>query len=181
MVPSQENSDQLVPFVKNKAKSDPVLSALLLARLHWYVLYTYTPTLSLTHTLSLSFLWASTQGFLKRQERTHIGEKPFKSTMCGKSFSESGYLKRNLKGTKLERKHLSATNVTGFFNIDQRRHTGERNHFGAPNVTITERIIIGAQQVHKVYYELLHIVRFLENTGEYTQEGWEALQVYNVS
>ena len=56
MVPSQENPDQLVPFVKNKAKSDPVLSALLLARLHWY---TYTHTLSLTHTLFLSLIFMS--------------------------------------------------------------------------------------------------------------------------
>ena len=80
--------------------------------------------------------------------------------MCGKSFSESGYLKRNMKGTKLERKHLSAPNVTGVFHLKgiklegkhlsapnvtgvfqhqsskfNGRLTGERNHLGAPNVT----------------------------------------------
>ena len=138
MVPSQENPDQLVPFVKNKAKLDPVLSALLIARLH-------TQTLSLTHSLSL-FMSFYTQGFLKRQERSHTGEKPFKCTMCGKSFSESGYLKRNLKGTKLERKHFSAPNVTGFFHHQ------------------SSKFIRGLKG------ERLHI-RFIENTGENTQEG----------
>ena len=76
------------------------------------------------------------------------------------SFSESGYLKRNLKGTKLERKHLSAPNVTGVFQHQSskltRGLTGERNNLGAPNVTtaslsqITEIIIIGAIQVHSI-------------------------------
>ena len=59
--------------------------------------------------------------------------------MCGKSFSESGYLKRNLKGIKLEGKHLSAPNVTGIFQHQSSkfngRLTGERNHLDAPNVT----------------------------------------------
>ena len=87
----------------------------------------------------------STSGFLKRQERTHT------SAQCV-SFSESGYLKRNLKGTKLERKHLSAPNVTGVFQHQSSKFnrglTGERNHLGAPNVTrasvnqITERIVV---------------------------------------
>ena len=80
--------------------------------------------------------------------------------MCGKSFSESGYLKRNLKGTKLERKHLSAPNVTGVFQHQSSKFnrglTGERNHLGAPNVTraalsqITKRIFIGPLQAHSV-------------------------------
>ena len=80
--------------------------------------------------------------------------------MCGKSFSESGYLKRNMKGTKLERKHLSAPNVTGVFQHQSSKFTrgltGERNNLGAPNVTTvslsqnTERIIIGALQVLSV-------------------------------
>ena len=76
-------------------------------------------------------LGCSTLSILKRQERIHTGVKPFKSTMCGKSFSESGYLKRNLRGPTQERNHLSATNVTG-----------------ASLSQITERIIIGALQVH---------------------------------
>ena len=102
----------------------------------------------------------STSGLLKRQERTQIGEKPFKCTMCGKSFSESGYLKRNLKGTNLERKHFSAPNVTGIFQHQSSKFnrglTGERNHLGAPNETraalsqITERIFIGPLQAHSV-------------------------------
>ena len=62
MVPSQENPDQLVPFVKNKAKSDPVLSALLLARLHWY---------TCTHTLSLFFMSFYTRLLEKTGENTH--------------------------------------------------------------------------------------------------------------
>ena len=95
----------------------------------------------------------STSGFLKRQERTHT------SAQCV-SFSESGYLKRNLKGTKLERKHLSAPNVTGVFQHQSSKFnrglTGERNHLGAPNGTraalsqITERIFIGPLQAHFV-------------------------------
>ena len=63
MVPSQENPDQLVPFVKNKAKSDPVLSALLPARLH-------TQTLSLTHSLSLYEL-LHTRFLEKTGEKSH--------------------------------------------------------------------------------------------------------------
>ena len=67
-----------------------------------------------------------------RRELTNLGEKPFKCTMCGKSFSESGYLKRNLKGTKLERKHFSAPNVTGFFHHQSSKFIrglkGERLH-----------------------------------------------------
>ena len=76
--------------------------------------------------------------------------------MCGKSFSESGYLKRNLKGTNLERKHFSAPNVTGVFQHQSSKFNrglaGERNHLGAPNGTtaalsqITKRIFIGPLQ-----------------------------------
>ena len=83
--------------------------------------------------------------------------------MCGKSFSESGYLKRNLKGTKLERKHLSAPNVTGVFQHQSSKFnrglTGERNHLGAPNGTraalsqITERIYTGPLQAHSVIHK----------------------------
>ena len=65
MVPSQENPDQLVPFVKNKAKLDPVLSALLLARLH-------TQTLSLTLSLSLSLYELLHTRFLEKTgEKSH--------------------------------------------------------------------------------------------------------------
>ena len=81
----------------------------------------------------------STSGFLKGQERGHIGEKPFKCTMCGKSFSESGYLKRNMTGPTQERNHFSAANVTGVFKHQSskltRGLTWERNNLGAPNVT----------------------------------------------
>ena len=108
-----------------------------------------------TYTLSLFYELLHKASWKDRREHTYvIFEKPFKCTMCGKSFSESGYLKRNLKGTKLERKHLSATNVTGVFQRQSlkftRGLTGERNDLGAPNVTRvslsqnTERIIIGA-------------------------------------
>ena len=35
---------------------------------------------------------------MKIQKRTHKkDEKPFKCTMCGKSFLESGYLKRQMR------------------------------------------------------------------------------------
>ena len=80
--------------------------------------------------------------------------------MCGKSFSESGYWKRNLTGPTQERKHFSAPNVTGVyqrqFSKFTRALTGERNYLGAPKVTtaslsqITERIIIGAIQVYSM-------------------------------
>ena len=83
--------------------------------------------------------------------------------MCGKSFSESGYLKRNLKGTNLERKHFSAPNVTGVFQHQSSKFnrglTGERNHLGAPNGTraalsqITERIYTGPLQAHSVIHK----------------------------
>ena len=59
-----------------------------------------------------------------------MDEKPFNCTMCGKSFSESGYWKRNLTGPTQERKHFSAPNVTGEF-----RKLRERNNLGAPKVT----------------------------------------------
>ena len=80
--------------------------------------------------------------------------------MCSMSVSESGYLKRNLKGIKLEGKHLSAPNVTGIFQHQSSkfngRLTGERNHLDAPNVTraalsqITKRVFIGPLQAHSV-------------------------------
>ena len=31
-------------------------------------------------------------------ECAHKGERPFEYKMCGKSFSESGYFKRNMRG-----------------------------------------------------------------------------------
>ena len=104
----------------------------------------------------------STPGFLKRQDRTHryLGEKPFKCTMRCKSFSESSYLKRNMRGPTQERNHFSAANVTGVFHYQSSKFTrgltGERNNLGAPNVSRvslsqnTERIITGALQVHRV-------------------------------
>ena len=55
------------------------------------------------------------------------------------SVSESGYLKRNIRGLTEERKHFSAPNVTGVFQHQSSKFTrgltGERNHLGAPNVT----------------------------------------------
>ena len=39
----------------------------------------------------------STKGFLIGHETGHIGERSFKCAMCGKSFSELGYLKRNMR------------------------------------------------------------------------------------
>ena len=80
--------------------------------------------------------------------------------MCGKSFSESGYLKRNMRGPTQERKHFSAPNVTGVFQHQSSKFNrglgGERNHLGAPNGTtaalsqITKRIFIGPLQAHSV-------------------------------
>ena len=60
--------------------------------------------------------------------------------MCGQSLSESGYLKRNMRGPTQERNNFSAPNVTGVFQHQSSKFnrglTGERNHLlGAPNVT----------------------------------------------
>ena len=75
MVPGQKNPDQLVPFVRNQAKSDPVLSALLLARLHWY---------TCTHTLSLFFMSFYYTRFLEKTgENTHrLYLRSYSSAQC---------------------------------------------------------------------------------------------------
>ena len=89
----------------------------------------------------LSVLWTIPHkvSWKYRRELTNVGENPFKCTMCGKSFSESGYLKRNMMGPTQERNHFSAANVTGVFKHQSskltRGLTGERNNLGAPNVT----------------------------------------------
>ena len=79
----------------------------------------------------------------KKPERNQTREKASKCGKCDRIFS------------------------TLVFKIHHWTHRGDKIE---PKVTFTERIIIGARRVHKVYYELLHL-RFLENTGENTQEG----------
>jgi hypothetical protein len=67
----------------------------------------------------LSVLWTIPHkvSWKYRREFTNICEKPFKCTMCGKSFSESGYLKGNMRGSTQERKHFSAPSVSGVFQL----------------------------------------------------------------
>ena len=78
--------------------------------------------------------------------------------MCGKSLSESGYLKRNMRGPTQEKNHFSAPNVTEVF-----QHQYMTNYYHIMHRVeipfrytkcdksilsqITERIAIGALQV----------------------------------
>ena len=64
----------------------------------------------------LSVLWTIPHkvSWKYRRELTNLGEKHFKCTMC-ESFSESGYLKRNMTGPTQERKHFNTPNVTRVF------------------------------------------------------------------
>ena len=109
--------------------------------------------------------------------------------MCSMSVSESGYLKRNIKGPTQERKHFSAPNVTGVFQHHSSKFTrgltGERNDLGGPNVTRvslsqnTERIIIGALQVHSALQTIPH-KGFLKRQERTHKLRLETLQVHNV-
>ena len=74
--------------------------------------------------------------------------------MCGKSFSESGYLKRNMTGPTQERKHFNAPNVTGVFQRQFSKFTSQGREIIRVTTAflsqITEIILIGALQVHSM-------------------------------
>ena len=55
--------------------------------------------------------------WIDKRELTNLSEKPFKCTMCGKSFSESGYLKRNMRGPTKERKKFQCTKCDKSFSV----------------------------------------------------------------
>ena len=109
--------------------------------------------------------------------------------MCSMSVSESGYSKRNMRGSTQEKNHFSAQNVTGVFQHQSSKFTrgltGERNNLGAPNVTTvslsqnTERIIIGALQVHSALQTIPH-KGFLKRQERTHKLRLETLQVHNV-